>query len=49
MRTGPFVVILIAASLSPTAAAAKIKVPADHATIQAAVDAAAAGDVIEIS
>ncbi len=31
------------------AEAAKIKVPGDHATIQAAVNAASAGDVIEIS
>lgn len=36
-------------TLAPGASAAKLRVPKDHATIQAAIDAAGPGDVVEIS
>ncbi|MBI4881610.1 MAG: right-handed parallel beta-helix repeat-containing protein [Planctomycetes bacterium] len=44
-----FCLALSAMLTCANAEAGKIKVPGDHATIQAAVNAAAAGDVIEIS
>jgi pectin methylesterase-like acyl-CoA thioesterase len=41
--------LALALTLPLAASAATLRVPADHATIQAAVDAAVAGDVILIA
>ncbi len=50
MRTRSIALLsVLAACLAAPAEGAKLKVPGDHATIQAAVNAALAGDVIEVS
>lgn len=53
MRPGRFVaaavVVLIAQGLAPSSGAATLRVPKEHATIQAAVDSASVGDVILVA
>ncbi len=49
MRLALLLLSLLLVLCCARAEAAKIKVPGDHATIQAAVNAASAGDVVEIS
>ncbi len=49
LRTAVSATALVVAATTAPVHAATIEVPADHATIQAAVNAAVAGDVIEVS
>lgn len=48
MRTHPFLFCTAVLTLAAAARAGEISVPGDHATIQAAVDAAASGDVVVV-
>ena len=48
MRINPFLIGTIVLAAAGTARAGQIRVPQDQATIQAAVDAAASGDVVVV-
>ncbi|MBI4880721.1 MAG: right-handed parallel beta-helix repeat-containing protein [Planctomycetes bacterium] len=49
MKTCCIALSVVVACLAAPAEGGKLKVPGDHATIQAAVNAAVAGDVVEVS